>query len=154
MHCILNVSLSSIWNSNFFNLSLSKTGVYTPFFSLSAFLRKPALSLNWISKIVALTRKSYCSYHQWIVLDSELLGKNTCLYFRGFSGGLNYGSLVSFTWWGVHHFDFIQAKKLGLKNVINEPLVGKSDTNATFIKYIENFWLVVKTQISIEYFAY
>ena len=50
--------------------------------------------------------------------------------------------------------DFIQAKQLGLKDVIIEPLVGKNDPNATFIKYFENFWLVVKIQISIEFFIY
>ena len=69
--CIVVFNLKFI----FFQPQSLKNWGYTPFFSLSAFPRKPALSLNWISKIVALTRKSYCSYHQWIVLDSELLGK-------------------------------------------------------------------------------
>ncbi len=50
--------------------------------------------------------------------------------------------------------DFIQAKQLGLKNVVIEPLVSKNDLNAIFTKYFGNFWLVVKTQIRIEFFVY
>ena len=33
------------------------------------------------------------------------------------------------------HNDFIQAKQLGLKNAIIEPLVSKNDLNANFTKY-------------------
>ena len=47
--------------------------------------------------------------------------------------------------------DFIQAKQFGPKNVVIEPLLSKNDLNATFIKYFENFWLVLKTQISINF---
>ena len=50
--------------------------------------------------------------------------------------------------------DSIQAEQLGPKNVIIERLVIKNDLNANFIKYFEGFWLVVKTQISIELFVY
>ena len=50
--------------------------------------------------------------------------------------------------------DFIKAKRLGLMNVSIGPLAIKNDLNATFIKYFKNFWLAVKTQISIEFFVY
>ena len=50
--------------------------------------------------------------------------------------------------------DFIQAKQLGLKNVVSEPLVSKNDLNAIFIKYFENFWLIVKARIRIKFFVY
>ena len=48
----------------------------------------------------------------------------------------------------------LRQSNIGLKNVFIDPLVGKNDLNATFKRYFENFWLVVKTQISIEFFVY
>ena len=37
------------------------------------------------------------------------------------------------------HDDFIQAKQLGLKNAIIEPLVSKNQLHATFMKHFEKF---------------
>ena len=61
-------------------------------------------------------------------------GKKSANHFV--SRGLAYHAKGKFA---SAHDDFLEAKQLGLKNAIIEPLVRKNQLNATFISYFEKF---------------